>query len=151
MYLLQFRSLSFVVSSRKRLVRGAIPTLNLPVKSIAATPPVTPRHKVIRQPINLPVPVIYQNLDQFKRKILPLKLKGWSKIEDKDSVVFEYYTLPFTLPKFSLSVASELSFSVAVYNWFLPDDHSIYNDHKRSLKYTSISCPLWKQLKFVKA
>ncbi len=101
MYLLQFKSLSFVVSSCKRLVRGAIPTLNLPVKSIPATP-VTPRRKVIRQPINLPVPVIYQNLDQFKRKILPLKLKGWSKIEDEDSVVFEYYTLPFALPKFSL-------------------------------------------------
>ncbi len=70
---------------------------------------------------------------------MPLKLKGWSKIEDEDSVVFEYYILPFILPKFSWSVASELSFSVAVYNWFLPDDHSIYNDHKRSRKYTSIS------------
>ncbi len=43
--------------------------------------------------------------------------------------------IPYLLPY--LNFLCELSFSVAIYNWFLPDDHSINNDHKRSLKYTS--------------
>ena len=66
-------------------------------------------------------------------------MKGWSKTEGEDSVVFDLFHSPYTLPKLSLSVTTGLNFSVAVYNWFLPDDHSIYSNHKRSIKYTSIS------------
>ncbi|CAB4007563.1 Hypothetical predicted protein [Paramuricea clavata] len=66
-------------------------------------------------------------------------MKGWSKKEDEDSVVFEFFQSPYTLLKLSLAVVSGLNFSVAVYNWFLRDDHYIYSDHKRSLKFTSIS------------
>ena len=32
-----------------------------------------------------------------------------------------------------------MNFSVAVYYWFLPDDHYLYSNHKRSLKHTSVS------------
>ena len=53
---------------------------------------------------------------------------GWSKIEEEDSVLFEFLHPTYTFPKLTLSVASELNFSVAVYNWLLPDDHSIYKD-----------------------
>ena len=127
-----------LVSKRKRLIRGAIPSLNLPVKSVPV-PPVQPRRELVRQQIGLPVPVVYRNLEHFKKKILSLVMKGWSKTEDEDHVVFDLFHAPYILPKFSLSVTTGLNFSVAVYNWFLPDDHSIYNDHKRSVKYTSIS------------
>ena len=85
------------------------------------------------------VPVVYRNFKHLQQKILPLKMSGWSKKEDKDSIVFEFFQSPYTLPKLSLSVYSGLNFSVAAYNWFLPDDHYIYSDYKRSLKHTSIS------------
>ena len=62
-------------------------------------------------------------------------MKGWSKTEDEDTVVFEFFHPSYTLPKLALSVATGLNFSVAVYNWFLPDSHPIYNNHKRSLKF----------------
>ena len=129
----------FSVSRRKILARGAIQSLNLPVKSIPPPPPVTPRRELVRQQIDVPVPVVYRNIKHFQQKILPLKMSGWSKKEDEDSVVFEFFQSPYTLPKLSLTVGSGLNFSVAVYNWFLPDDHCIYTDHKRSLKYTTIS------------
>ena len=66
-------------------------------------------------------------------------MKGWSKTEGEDSVVFDFFHTPYTLPQLSLSVTTSLNFSVAVFNWFLPDDHSIYKNHRRSVKYTSIS------------
>ncbi|CAB4007580.1 Hypothetical predicted protein [Paramuricea clavata] len=66
-------------------------------------------------------------------------MKRWSKTEDEDTVVFEFFHPPYTLPKLALQVATGLNFSVAVYNWFLPDSHSIYNNHKRSPQYTTIS------------
>ena len=100
--------------------------------------PVQPRRELVRQ-IDVPVPVVYRNLEQFKKKILPLVMKGWSKTEGEDSVVFDLFHTPYTLPRLSLSVSTSLNFSVAVFNWFLPDDHFIYKNHRRSVKYTSIS------------
>ena len=82
--------------------------------------------------------MVYRNLEHFKKKILSLVMKGWSKTEGEDSVVFDLFHSPYTLPKLSLSVTTGLNFSVAVHNWFSPDDHSIYSNHKRSIKYTSI-------------
>ena len=38
-----------------------------------------------------------------------------------------------------LSVRSGPNFPVATYNWFLPDDHYIYSEHKRLLKNSSVS------------
>ena len=66
-------------------------------------------------------------------------MSGWSKKKDTDSIVLSFFHSPYTLPKLSLSVYSGLNFSVPAYNWFLPDGHYIYSDHKRSLKHTSIS------------
>ena len=95
------------------------------------------RRELVRQKIGMPV--VYNNLKHFLAKILNLKMIGWSKIEEEDSVLFEFLHPTYTLPKLTLSVASELNFSVAVYNWLLPDDHSIYKDTMRSLKFTTIS------------
>ena len=127
-----------MVSKRKRLIRGAIPSLNLPIKSVPV-PPVQLRRELVRQQIDVPVPVVYHNLEHLKKKILPLVMRGWSKTEGEDSVVFDHFHTPYTLPKLSLSVTTSLNFSVAVYNWFLPDDHSIYKNHRRSIKNISIS------------
>ena len=112
-----------------------MPSINLPEKSLSPSP--TPRRELVRQV--MPVPVLYENLEHFKKRILPLKMAGWSKTENEDSVVFEFFHPTYTLPKFSLSVASGPNFSVAAYKWFLPDNHFIYNDYKRSLRFTSIS------------
>lgn len=66
-------------------------------------------------------------------------MKGWMKIENEDSVIFEFWNPRFSLPKLTFTVTFGLNFSVAVYNWFLPGSHAVYTDMKRSVKYTSIS------------
>ena len=97
----------------------------------------TARRELVRQ--ELGKPVVYHNLESFKKRILKIKMKGWMKIENEDSVIFEFWNPRFSLPKLTFSVTSGLNFSVSVYNWFLPDDHAIYIDMKRSVKHTSIS------------
>ena len=97
----------------------------------------TARRELVRQ--ELGKPVVYHNLESFKKRILKIKMKGWVKIENEDSVIFEFWNPRFSLPKLTFSVTSGLNFSVSVYNWFLPDDHAIYIDMKRSVKHTSIS------------
>ena len=126
----------FLASIRKRLLPGAVPSLNLPVKSIPSSATTT-RRELVRQ--ELGKPVVYHNLESFKKRILKIKMKGWIKIENEDSIIFEYWNPKFSLPKLTFSVTSGLNFSVAVYNWFLPDNHAFYTDMKRSVKHTSIS------------
>ena len=88
-FILQFnsRSFCFSVPTCKILAQGAIPSLNLPVKST---------------------------------KVL-IHIVGCVKM------FLSFFQSPYTLPKLSLSVYSGLNFSVAAYNWFLPDDHYIYS------------------------
>ena len=117
-------------------MRGAVPSLNLPVKSVAASTSTT-RRELVRQ--ELGKPVVYHNFASFKKRILDLKMKGWLKRENEDTVIFEFWNATFSLPKLTCSVTSGLNFSVAVYNWLLSDDHTMYSELKRSLKHTSIS------------
>ena len=123
-------------SSRKRLVPGAVPSLELPVKSVP-TAPVKTRRELVRH--ELGEPVVYHNLAGFKKRILGVKMTGWSKIENDDGVTFELWNPTFSLPQLTCLVNSGLNYSVAVYHWFLPDNHPIYTEYARSLKHTTIS------------
>ena len=58
---------TFLVSKCKRLIHGAIPSLNLPVKSVPV-PPVQPRRELVRQQIDVPVPVVCHNLTHLKKR-----------------------------------------------------------------------------------
>ena len=62
-----------------------MPSINLPEKSLSPSP-TTPRQELVRQVT--PVPVLYENLEHFEKRILPLKMAGWSITKNEDSVVF---------------------------------------------------------------
>ena len=72
----------FLASTRKRLVpgavpslnlpvTGAVPSLNLPVKTTTTSATTTQRELVRHQ---LDKPVVYHNLESFKKRILGLKM-----------------------------------------------------------------------------
>ena len=72
---------SFTAGKCKRLVVWAVPTQNLPIRSISPSP-VTTRQELVG----------YRNIEQFRKKILALELSGWSKTEGNDvnnDVLFE--------------------------------------------------------------
>ena len=68
-----------------------------------------------------------------------MKLTGWSRKEHEQKFIFEYFDDRHALPVYSLIVDSGLGFSITVLGWFLPDDHEIYLEHKRSLFHVTIS------------
>ena len=130
---------SFTAGKRKRLVVGAIPTLNLPVKTISPSP-VTTRRELVRPELAVAVPVVYRNIEHFRKKILALKLRGWCKTENNDdNVLFELFNPTHILPKLSLRVDSGLNFTVGAFNWLLPDNHFIYTNTKRSMQYNLLT------------
>ena len=115
-------------SSRKTLVPGAVPTLNLPVKSFESAPP-TPRRVLIKHtpsPTNVKPKVIYKSLDDLKAKADRLTLIDWRKIASEGTYVLEYYDGKHALPLYSNKINSGLEFDIYVFGWLLPENHKIY-------------------------
>ena len=133
-----------VVPSCKRLVAGAIPTLNLPKKNTPATTSSSvPRRELVRQEL-APKPQ-YSNFEDFKKKVNKLKLHGWTKNVKENNANFVLCDEEFTLQKFSVTVLDSLNFSISVYNWLLPEEHTIYKFHRGSLQYfTQVYCQQYK-------
>lgn len=38
-----------------------------------------------------------------------------------------------------MTIETSLNFSVSSFNWLLPDEHTLYKEHKRSMRYTTLS------------
>ena len=132
-------------ATRKKLLPGSIPTLNLPQKTFETE--TKPRRELLRLETNVDSPStskessikVYQHLNEFKRKVATVKLSGWSRKEYEQHFVLEYADTKHALPVYSVTVDSGLGFSIAVFGWFLPDNHELYLEHKRSLFYVTIS------------
>ena len=136
----------FTDATRKRLLPGAIPTLNLSQKSFEKE--TKPRRPLKRHETYEGSPAastskessrVHKHLDDFKRRVAAIKLNGWLRKEYEQRFIFEYFDCRHALPVYSLIVDSGLGFSVTVFGWFLPDDHEIYLEHKRSLFHITIS------------
>jgi hypothetical protein len=57
------------------------------------------------------------------------------KAYNKESTKFEYHDESHSIPKFTIDVNRRLEFTVYVYNWPIPDNHSVYQlEGKRWLK-----------------
>ena len=132
----------------KRLLPEAIPTLNLPQKSCdTETKPRKPlKCHETDEGLQAATPStsnessrVYKHLDDFKRTVAAVKLTGWLRKEHEQKFIFEYFGGRQALPIYSLIADSALGFSVTVFGWFLPDDHEIYLEQKRSLFHVTIS------------
>ena len=128
------------------MLPGTIQTLNLPQKSFETE--TKPRRPLKRHETHQESPAastskessrVYKHLDDFKPRVVAVKLTNCSRKEHKQKLIFEYFDGKHTLPIFSLIVDSGLGFSIAVFGWFLPDDNEIYLEHNRSLFHVTIS------------
>ena len=129
-----------IVPTCKRLVAGAVPSLNLPEKSIPSTSTAAEsqsRREIVRHELK-PKPC-YSSLEDLKKQVQKLKLTGWNRTVDKDNLIFELWDESFALPRVSVTIDESLSFSVAAFNWLLPADHILYKTYKRSVCHTTVS------------
>ena len=120
------------------MVTGSIPTENLPTKS--HDQPTKERRTLVRvsaddmpsaSTSNVPT-LTLKDLEKyvFEKHMLP-----WTvELNKEESTKFVYSDESHSIPKFTVYVNANLEFTVYVYNWPIPDDHSIYQERKRCLK-----------------
>ena len=146
------------------MVAGSVPTENLPTKSHDA--PKRERRQLVRQPTSTvtseasetppstsglikPKPK-YSDIEEFRKQLRRKIIQPWS-IEDRTQAGIGDIWLKLddkthSVPQYTVIVNHTLEFSVFAFNWPVPDHHSIYKDHKRSVKYMDI-CELLQKVR----
>ena len=110
---------------RLRLVPGALPSLNLPVRSHHPPPCAERRHITIVREKDRP---IYKNLNDMYSRCRYLKsISAW-EVEKRDTgvIVFTKFESPYIIPKFQILVNMTFEFKCSIYGLVLPDFHDIF-------------------------
>ena len=118
--------------TKKKPRFGALPTLNMPIRSIESKkPPERPHRVVVKES---PQSRIYQSFQEVSRGLKGLKsLTEWSYKAREDKVILKKIHNEFLLPQIEVIVDDGLGFTVKAFGCTLPDDHPVYLTHKRSV------------------
>ena len=85
-----------IVDSRKKLLPEAVPTLNLPSKSVESRPVLLTPRRVLQKEASATetreVPK-YKDLTSFKKRLEKLKLEGWVSEIKEEEVCIKYFDL----------------------------------------------------------
>ena len=127
---------------KKKPKFGALPTLNMPKKSIETTKAVATRttRSIVRN--DLPTnqnTKRYKNFPELCKRVETLKsTKEWTVQELHDRIVLKKgSTMIFS--ELEIMIDDSLGFTVSVYGWRLPEDHEIYNENFRSVTNITVS------------
>ena len=135
---------------RATLEPGAIPTLNLPIKSFPSSSSLSkPRDSsktvLLKRSLSAenvpdtPPPSCYKSFTEFNNRVTSLKLVGW-QVNNHDNVT--HFTLndqTHSVPKYEIYVDDQLSFTVRVLLWNIPNGHEIYSLYQRSLNNVTVT------------
>ena len=105
---------------------GAIPTINLPIKSHAPKKFPEWRHINIVQnspSVQFEEKINYKSFDHVVKR--PFKLKGWTLTLNDTVISLKQVEKPFIVPKYELFIKEDLKASCAVYAWLLPENHEL--------------------------
>ena len=141
----KFTFISFVDAKRKTLETGAVRTKNLPlishdskrrrslVREIFGKTPLTsalPPVDIEGKSVNVVNENFVELVPRVKESIfLPWVIKKCNNLE----IRMELWDNNYSLPKFVLHIDQCLQFSLHIFNWLLPGDHSIYTAHLRRI------------------
>ena len=71
----------------------------------------------------------------MRKKAERLKLSGWSKSVNDNNETLVFWDEICAIPKLSVTIEA----SLAVYKWLLPDEHTFYLTHNRSVRHATLS------------
>ena len=127
---------------KKRLVFGAIPTLNMPKKSHEIEP-ISSRRPLPDRPLQVTPSSnsCYKSLEELSNRARGLKcLADWVSKFSVAKAVFKKMVEPYMLHHLEVIVDDSLAFNVKVYGCCLVDDHPLYLKYRRSMQnVTSLS------------
>ena len=123
-------------------VPGAIPPINLPVKSpppslvkVAERSTVSIAKRLVSSTVtNNSHTFCYKSYDEFCKRILSLKFpNGWTISKKSSENIRIYYSDDMHLIPHEIYVNISLSFQIRVYCWLLPTDHIVYSNSGASM------------------
>ena len=118
-----------------------LPTLNLPEKSVVTSQAVQRREvkKIVIPEVKLKEKHSYKDFEDFFKKVQRLKLGDWKVTSSISKCILTLDDEKYNIPKFEIYVDISLEFTVRSYGWCLPDNHQIYKQNKRSLRFSTVS------------
>ena len=136
----------FPAQGRKVLRPGALPKRNLPVKSHRSKEFAARRHfDIVQERITEDPQCVYKDFASFQNALQRTKLEGWTVTHGESLIHLNFYDKINALPKYSLVIENNLRFTIAVFNWKLPEDSYTYKYVQRSLKFIKLSKLLSKK------
>eukprot|EP00794_Sanderia_malayensis_P001208 gene1208-584_t len=126
----------------KKFVKfGAVPSQNFPKKSVdTSKKDVSRKARTIVQDIVLnKVHWYYKDIQDVKTRVTKLVLTEWAITMKENKVMLTKYQCPYILPKLEITIHEDLAYTISVYKWFLPEDHFLYKDFKRTVRLVTIS------------
>lgn len=136
--------------TKKKPRFGAIPTRNMPRKSHETPKPAPRPGRSVVKDIQDSETACYSSFTEFTKRVNGLKtLHKWNTKTLNDRVIFKKMTDPFLLPELEIIVDDSLGFTVKAFGCFIPEDHPIYTQYRRSMGNITI-CNLVKELESYK-
>ena len=132
----------YIYNHKKELKEGALPTLNLPVKSIVnkqssinerSTSSISKRENfLVSSTLSIAAPhKCYKDFNDFVTRINNLKLPKWSIIHKENSLTTIVFQGEYLVPKFQIFVDCSLGYTLRVFGWLIPIDHILYTNYRR--------------------
>lgn len=146
-----------LIRNEKKTTRipGSLPTLNLPQKSVPSslksvsersTTSIEKRVLTSSSSSSQTKPyVAYKSFEEFFERIKKLKLPvGWSISMKDDLTCVTFTDDEFEVPKFKIYVKNDLDFKIFVFNWKLPENHTILTETHSSFSKITLSLLIQK-------
>ena len=73
-----------------------------------------------------------------------LILNSWKVNQQKDKIVFKYFSKPLLIAQYEVVIDESLNFTCAVFGWLLVDDNIIHKTNKRSARNITVSQLLYE-------
>ncbi|RMX59301.1 hypothetical protein pdam_00011883 [Pocillopora damicornis] len=129
---------------------GALPKLNKPKKSHESSKPSPRPERSVVKFNEGPLPhSCYKGFSELFQRVKSLKSLGdWSLKIFEDKIVLKKTVHPYVLPRLEIIMDDSLGFTVKVFGSYLPEDHPLYLDYRRTVRNITVS-NLIRQLKFV--
>ena len=138
-----------VDSERKKVIFGAIPTINLPQRShdSSGTQVIKRKERPIYKEPHIQCKKIksnnffYKSFKELCLRIPQLKTltdNNWSIEIKTDRIILSFSDSSFVSPRYTIQVDDSLGYTISVYGWLLPETHEIYKNYHRSIRNVNI-------------
>ena len=81
----------------------------------------------------------YQSFEEVTKRVAKLKLPTWQQKVSNIQLTLEQFEDTAMIPKFQLIIDTELRYTLIIFGWLLPEEHTIYKEYERSLQNVTVS------------